>query len=51
MKKTYQIPTTKVVKVELQKMIAASETIGVGGSYSGGSIESRRGDVWDEDEE
>lgn len=53
MKKTYQNPSTKVVRVELHRMIAASKTIGFGeavGSATG--AESRRGhDYWEDDEE
>lgn len=53
MKKIYQTPTTTVVNVKLQQMIAGSEKINVGQSYNGSStIESRRGgSVWDDDEE
>lgn len=52
MKKAYQIPTTTVVNIELQQMIAASdEYVNMGGSYGGGAIQSRQGSSWDDDEE
>lgn len=46
MKKIYIIPTTNVARVELPKMIATS--IAVGQNYSGGDIESRGGDFWED---
>lgn len=46
MKKRYIIPATNVVKVQLHKMIAVS--IVVGENYSGGTIESRGGDFWED---
>ena len=49
MKKIYQAPTVNIVAVRLQHMIA--ESIAIGNAYSGGSIQSRRGGFWDEDEE
>ena len=56
MKKIYQQPNTEIVEVELQQMIAESDTVGKGGSYDGQmTIESRRynyddeyEDEWDE---
>ncbi len=51
MKKAYQIPTTTVVNIELQQMIAASEEVTIGGSYRGGAIQSRQGSSWDDEEE
>ena len=50
MKKTYQNPTTIVVKVHPILMQAAT-TVQAHGSYDGSSkIESRRG-FWDDDED
>ena len=54
MKQIYQVPTTKVVNIELHKMIAASSTgVQIGGSYDGNSvIQSRRGgSAWEDEEE
>lgn len=52
MKKTYKTPTTFIVKTQIQHhLCTASEKISTA-TYSGGSIESRRGgSSWDEDEE
>lgn len=47
MKKIYIIPATNVARVELPKMIATS--IVVGQNYSGGTIESRGGDFWEDE--
>ena len=50
MKKTYQNPTTTIVKIKTVKMIATS--LSVGEEYSGGTILSREGDgLWEDDEE
>ena len=50
MKKTYNVPTLEVVKIETQQMIA--ESIAVNGSYNGSAtIESRGGSDWDDDED
>ena len=53
MKKTYQNPEMKIVRVQLQQMIAASDSVKLGGSYDGSSaIQSRNaGSFWDEDED
>ena len=52
MKKTYQNPEIKVVKVQMAQMIAASTDVTLGGSYGGGEIQSRRnGSLWDDDDE
>ncbi|MBR1394758.1 MAG: hypothetical protein IJ559_03765 [Prevotella sp.] len=60
MKKTYQNPETKIVKVQVAQMIAASNPKGfnggLGGDGEGGSGDeglSRRfgGSLWDDDEE
>ena len=51
MKKTYQIPTINVVKIETAKMIATSETLGFGdGVNTASGAESRGGSAWDDDE-
>ena len=39
MKKTYMQPSIKVVKVQVEKMIA--ESIKVGNAYNGGDIQSK----------
>ena len=51
MKKTYQNPEMKLVKIQMQQIIAAS--VGIGDKYDGTStIQSRRfGGVWDDDDE
>ena len=57
MKKTYQNPETNIVKVQMAQMIAASPdgfkgTLGTeseGGDGSGAL--SRRGGLWDDDED
>ena len=55
MKKTYQNPEIKVVKVQTAQMIAASTEVGVGSNYdpeTSGAIQSRRGgSLWDDDDE
>ena len=53
MKKTYQNPTTTIVKIKTVKMIATSnQQLQVGEEYSGGTILSREGDgFWEDDEE
>ena len=48
MKKIYESPAVQVVTVELQQLMSASEEIAKGESYSGGTIESRDFDDWDE---
>lgn len=50
MKKIYQKPNTEIVEVELQQMMAESDTVTKGGSYNGSAtIESRSfDDDWDE---
>ena len=51
MKKIYQNPEIKVIKVQLAQMI--TESLGVGNAYDGTKqIESRgSSSVWDDDEE
>lgn len=41
MKKTYIQPSVELVRVKTESMIAASEQIQLGGSYSGGEIQSK----------
>jgi hypothetical protein len=41
MKKTYKHPDMKVVKIQTQKFLAESTTLGIGGNYSGGDVQSR----------
>ena len=55
MKKTYLIPTLKVVKIETRPIMAGSivetNAVGVGSDWTSGSAGSRRGDFWDDDED
>lgn len=53
MKKTYQNPSTKVVRIEMHRMIATSQTVGFGGPVgTAEGADSRRGhDYWDDDDE
>lgn len=47
MKKTYESPSTEMVKTAMQQMVAVS-TINLGRSYDGSSkIESRQDNTWD----
>ena len=48
MKKIYETPAVQVVTVELQQLMGTSDTINIGGSYGGKTIESRDFDDWDE---
>ena len=55
MKKTYFAPNTNIVKVELQQMVAASPQSVVLDKNAtpienGGSVGSRRGSIWDDEE-
>lgn len=47
MKKTFKTPAIEVVKINTSDIIATSD-IGVGGT---GTLDARRGDFWEEDEE
>lgn len=51
MKKTYNIPTLKVVKIHTACILAGSP--GLTGTYNGGTVLSRqdRGSFWDDEEE
>ena len=53
MKKTYQNPTTMVVKIQAVQMIASSEKMGFGNSVNTASgAESRRGgSSWDDEDD
>ena len=52
MKKIYSKPNITVVSINLQRMIAASNEVQMGGDYNGGAVGARQGgSFWDEDEE
>jgi len=53
MKKTYQNPTTKTVKIYTVQMIAASEQLGFGApvSTAAGTDSRQGGDFWDDEDE
>ncbi|MBQ8487430.1 MAG: hypothetical protein IJ533_07270 [Prevotella sp.] len=53
MKKTYQTPIMKTVKVQLTKMIAASDPQAVmyGKDATGDGLSREGGSFWDDDEE
>ena len=51
MKKTYQIPTTTMLHVELQQMIASSEKVGFGEKVNTAAGAESRGVFFDDDEE
>lgn len=53
MKKIYQKPVVMVVFVNTQKMIAASgdQGIAIRNDYSGGAIQSRGSNDWEDDDE
>lgn len=53
MKKTYQNPTTKTVKIHTVQMIAASEQLGFGApvSTAAGTDSRQGGDFWDDEDE
>lgn len=55
MKKIYQNPEIKIVKVETSKILAGSseETLNYGGSTtkSSGNLSRDGGDFWDDDDE
>ena len=55
MKKTYLIPTLKVVKIETKSIMAGSivetNAVEVGDSWTSGSAGSRRGNLWDDDDD
>lgn len=54
MKKKYECPSIAIANVQLQKMVAASETINLSSTdYDGTTaVESRGfGSIWDDDED
>lgn len=56
MKKIYQNPTTKVVKIQTVKMIAASpdgfnSTLNTDGGDGSNALGRRSNSIWDDDEE
>ena len=53
MKKTYQNPLTKIVRIEAARIMAASERMGFGSSVdsASGADSRRRNDAWDDEEE
>ena len=55
MKKTYIKPATLLTKVGMDKMILTvsdpNVTLNSGGSVNAANVESRRGGLWDEDED
>ena len=53
MKKTYQIPTIHVVRMEMHQMLAASGQVGFGSSVdnaNGAEAREYNGPLWDFDE-
>ena len=54
MKKTYQIPTIEVVRMEMHQMLAASDQVGFGdsvGSATGAESREYNGLFWTIDED
>ena len=53
MKKIYENPRTTVIEIETKHLMSGSETIPVSETnYDGATpIESRRGTIWDDDED
>jgi len=54
MKKTYQNPELKIVKIQSAKIIAASLQLGIGDtvtSANGAEARGHRESVWDDDED
>lgn len=50
MKKIYQNPAITIVKIQAQQMLA--ESLGVGNTYNGETVLSRRGrSEWDDEDE
>jgi len=50
MKKTYQIPTTKVIRIAVQHLMAGSEQLGFGDNVTTASgADSREGDSFFDD--
>ena len=53
MKKTYQNPEMKIVKIQTHHLMAGSEKLGIGGSFGGDNskIQSRGAAFWDDEDE
>ena len=51
MKKIYQQPTTMVVNTKIERHLCAGSQVGIGDSYNGGTIQSRRNSDWFDDDE
>jgi hypothetical protein len=54
MKKTYQIPATKIVNIQTVKMIATSgfdQALGGEGGSGSNALGRRGGSIWDDEEE
>ena len=51
MKKIYIAPVTDVLQIHIEHHLCETSEIKKGGEYSGGSIESRRGTFWGDDDE
>ena len=51
MKKTYQNPEMKIVKIQVSQMIAASPGYGGTTDKTSGNASRRFGGVWDDDED
>ena len=51
MKKAYINPTTQIVLVATQQMIAASEKVSFGSGTKAGSEAAGRSSIWDDEEE
>lgn len=55
MKKIYIVPTLKVVKIESKAIMAGSivetNAVEVGDNWTSGSAGSRRGSLWDDDDD
>ncbi len=49
MKKTYKQPTIQIVKVQTNKMLAASEQVGFGNPYNGSAQVEAPEFFWDEE--
>jgi len=50
MKKTYQNPTTKMVKIHTSQMIATSPGYGGETTLTSGNASRQGGDFWDDEE-
>lgn len=51
MKKTYQYPVIRIVKVQATQMIAASPGYGETTTATSGNLSRQGGDFWDDEEE